>query len=414
MKSLIGFELKKIAQKKIVWITMVIFLLFLVIMTCAAYLTASRYVDGKFLETKRDWYKTDRRNAEALSGKKIDSTLLKELADASQYVPEEEQEMESYEYLSSDEYQNKVRPYQRISYLAGTILNIQGESALYKNIANVTQEALYNARTKLVEDYWDIYRLSGAEKEYWEKEEAKLPEVFTYKYGGIYTQLIDMGGCYYICMFVTFFIAICMGSIFTDEHLRKTDQLILCTKHGQKQTYIAKMLAGCIFTCGITVLYLAVIIVCFLWLYGAGDFSAMVQVDFYPVYSGSLSVGQTAVIMIAILILSSVAVCIITMGLSELLNHSVGTMAIIIAVFNFGARLVQIPLSYKFISKAWNLLPINLLKADEGFTGDVRLWNIFGIKLQIWQIAPFIYIIAGIIFFIVGKKKYCKFQAGGR
>ena len=64
MANLIFFELKKILQKKITWITFIIFLLFQLFLTCGAYCIASRYVDGKFLETKADWFKTDRRNAD--------------------------------------------------------------------------------------------------------------------------------------------------------------------------------------------------------------------------------------------------------------------------------------------------------------------------------------------------------------
>ena len=59
------------------------------------------------------------------------------------------------------------------------------------------------------------------------------------------------------------------------------------------------------------------------------------------------------------------------------------------------------------------MLPINLLKADEGFF-DLRLWNIFGIKFTLWQMAFVAYIIIGVIFFFIGKRKYCKYQAGGR
>lgn len=413
MKNLIEFELKKIIQRKIVWITIFTFLILQLTHICASYLIASRYVDDKFLETKADQYKIERKYAEALSGRKIDDNLLTELSDSYKYKPESLEEAYSYEYLSSDDYQNKVRPYEEIDTLVKEITNKQGDSH-YSNVLNITQDKLYEMRKNGVEMLWDIYKLSDNEIKYWTTKESKLPEVFTYKYGGMYKEMVDMGGCYFIFMFMIFFIAICLEGVFTDEHLRKTDQLILCTKYGKEESYIAKIIAGCIVTACVTVLYWLATVIAFSATCGVGNFSASVQVAYYSFFSETRSIGQIALIMTGILFLSSIVLCIITMALSELINNNVGTMAIIMAFSFFLARLIQIPSDYKFLGKIWNIVfPINVLKADEGFF-DVRLWNIFGIKFTHWQLAPFIYIIAGIIFFFIGKRKYCKYQISGR
>ncbi|MDE6615647.1 MAG: ABC transporter permease subunit [Lachnospiraceae bacterium] len=410
MIRITGFELKKILQKKIVWITFVIFLVFQVFITSGAYFIASRYVDGKFLETKADWFKTDRRNSEKLSGRKIDDTLLAEIEESKKYIPEEAGERESYKYLSSDEYNKKVRPYEIINrlvqYMAGGIKNEDKTGVL-------VQEMLYSNRHKAQEILWDNYKLSKAEKEYWLEEEKELPEVFTYQYAGVYEKIIDMGGCYYICMFITFFIAICITSIFTDEHIRKTDQLILCTKYGRWQSYAAKIMAGCIVTTSATLILFGITLACFTCIYGTGSFSAMVQVVIAPLYPGNISAGKTAIIMVMLLLLSSVVLSIVTMALSELLKSNTGTMAIVIAAGFLLARLVAVPADFKFIGKIWHMIPINLLKADEGFF-DLRLWNVFGIKFTLWQMAFVAYTITGVIFFFIGKRKYCKYQAGGR
>ncbi|MCI9079090.1 MAG: ABC transporter permease [Lachnospiraceae bacterium] len=410
MIRLTGFELKKILQKKIVWITFAIFLAFQLFLTCGSYFISSRYVDGKFLETKAEWFKTDRRNSERLSGRKIDDALLAEIEESKKYIPEKAGESESYEYLSSKKYNEKVRPYEEINrlvhYMAGGMENEENAGAL-------AQEMLYSARHKTQEIVWDGYKLSKAEKEYWREQEKKLPEVFTYKYSGIYGNIIDMSGCYYICMFITFFIAICITGIFTDEHMRKTDQLVLCTKYGRWQNYSAKIMAGCIVTTSATLILYAITLICFLGIYGTGSFSAMVQVVASPLYPGSISAGKAALIMTALLFLSSVVLCIVTMALSEMLKSNTGTMAIVTAVAFLLARLVAVPSDFKFIGKIWNMIPINLLKADEGFF-DLRLWNIFGIKFTLWQMAFVAYIIIGVIFFFIGKRKYCKYQVSGR
>ncbi len=139
----------------------------------------------------------------------------------------------------------------------------------------------------------------------------------------------------------------------------------------------------------------------------------MVQVVAAPLYPGSITAGKAALIMTALLFLSSAVLCIVTMALSELLKSNTGTMAIVIAVAFLLARLIDVPDNFKFIRKIWNMIPINILKADEGFF-DLRLWNIFGIKFTLWQMAFVAYIIIGVIFFFIGKRKYCKYQVSGR
>ena len=177
--------------------------------------------------------------------------------------------------------------------------------------------------------------------------------------------------------------------------------------------HFAKIIAGCTITICMTLIFWISTFICFVAIYGIGNFSAMVQVTFDPIYSGTLTIGQAALVMTGLLLLSSIVLCIITMVLSELINSNVGVMAIVIAVFFLLARLVYVPADFKFIAKVWNMLPINLLKGDQGLF-DVRLWNIFGIKLTLWQMAIIIYIITGLVFFFIGKKKYCKYQVSAR
>lgn len=55
------------------------------------------------------------------------------------------------------------------------------------------------------------------------------------------------------CMEIMF-IAICLSTVFTVEHTRKTDQVILCTRLGKKKLYAAKTLAGLTVGVGFTLL----------------------------------------------------------------------------------------------------------------------------------------------------------------
>ncbi len=415
-KRLIGFELKKVMQKKLFWITFIIFSVMQIFLVCGGYYLGNRYVDGKFLETHMDWYKTDIKNSKNLSGRMIDDKLIKELAEADKYKSGASSDM--YGYLTSDDYQNKVRPYEDIEKLVKMIT--AGNYRTDENVSDgegaenkITADMLYEIRKSRIEDKWDEYKLTDSEKKYWQSKEDKLKKPFTYKYSGMYSALTGMTGCYYVCMFMIFLIAICLTGIFSDEHVRRTDQIILCTKLGRKETYIAKTVAGAVISIAVTAFYLLETILGFMSIYGSEGFSASVQTSFMPEYSGTLTIGKTFLILVAILFLADILICIITMVLSEMLHSNVAVMAIDMGVLFFLARLVMIPSDYKLLGQIWNLLPLNLLKADQGFF-DVRLFDIFGLLLTSWQFGIIVYIIAGILVFLCGKRVYCGFQAGNR
>lgn len=92
-----------------------------------------------------------------------------------------------------------------------------------------------------------------------------------------------------------------------------------------------------------------------------------------------------------------------TMMLSEWTKNSVGTMAVVIAI-TFLARLVEIPVRYRFFSQIWAYLPVNLIKESGVF--DLRLVSVFGIKLTTWQFAPLLYVLLIAVFCVLGKIAY--------
>ena len=84
------------------------------------------------------------------------------------------------------------------------------------------------------------------------------------------------------------------------------------------------------------------------------------------------------------------------------------------AVLTVGvARIIVIPREFRVMSQIWNYFPMNLLKIDQGFL-DVRLVNIFGVKLTSWQFAPILYLILGGILVLLGRRCYCRHQVQGR
>lgn len=357
----------------------------------------SFYVEGEFLETHKEGFAIDRKNGNKLSGRKLDNTLLGEMKEA--YVGMEDKELK---YMLTEEYQTRVRPYS-IVYDIVRLADVDPFT--------VTEKEFYYAREAAVKKSQEKYELTEQEKVYWQEKEDKLEKPFTYQYADGYTALISMNGIYMVCLWTSFLIAICMSRVFTEEHGRKTDQLILCSRLGRKEIYFAKILAGGIFSFVVTAFFLLFEIIGVFTTYGKEGFSSIVQL-FYSVYSYPLTDGQIFLVMILILLLSSVLTAIFTMVLSEITKSNIGSLATIVAIM-FLARLVPIPIRWRAVSQIWNFFPINMLKLDAGFT-DMRLVSFLGLKLTSWQFAPFLYILLGVLLVFAGKRVYCRYQVQGR
>ncbi len=86
-------------------------------------------------------------------------------------------------------------------------------------------------------------------------------------------------------------------------------------------------------------------------------------------------------------------------------------MAIPVGIM-FLTMLVDIPYQFRTLSQIYDLLPTNLL-VTWAFWDD-RLVSIFGKYLTNFQIAPIIYLMFTVLLFLVGKRRYQKYQIGAR
>lgn len=389
------YEIKKITQRKSTWITLGILLVCFLFLAGGSAL-GSTYIEGEFLETHKEGYATDRKNGIKLSGRKLDDTLFSEMKEA--YAGIEEKE------FTIEEYQTKVRPFR-------AVYEIVCFSPSELNPLTITENTFYRAREEAVKESWVKNKLTEKEKDYWQEKEDRLTTPFIYQYAKGYEFLVSMQGVYMVCLLVSFFIAVCMSSIFTEEHVRKTDQLILCSRLGRKQTYFAKILAGGLVSFLAGILFLGITIAGSFLMFGSEGFSAMVQL-LAPDYSYAMNVGQIFLIMAGILLLACVLTGVFTMVLSEITRSNIGTMAAVVAIL-FLARLVQVPADWRIISQLMNFFPINIVKFDAGFT-DIRLVSLLGCRLTSWQFVPVLYVFLTAVLVFAGKKVYCRYQVQGR
>ncbi len=401
MGTLIRFEIKKIVMKKS---TLVAFVLLFGIQVLLAMTGSmgSTYKNDVFVETHAERNKIDREHGIALSGRAIDDELLTEMQEAYAGF-----DWNNPDYWWTQGYNQGVRRYKDLEYR----LKLWGLST-GDSFDNMSSEVLYSLRTQQRDSMWEVYELSDKERAYWQEKDAEVEIPFTYEYAQAYDSLIGMQGMYMTCMLMTFFIGISMVTVFADEHTRKTDQLILCARYGKGKAYFAKILSGSLVVFGVNVLFTGVQIAGKFFSYGIEGFGAALQSVVAPWYSYPLTMGQTLLLMIGMLLLSSVMVAVFAMLLAEILGNSVGAMAVVVGLL-FAARLVPIPPSLGVLSQAWNYMPINILKLDEGFL-DLRTVNLFRLQLTGWQFAPILYVVLIGVMTFVGSKIYRRYQVSGR
>lgn len=219
-------------------------------------------------------------------------------------------------------------------------------------------------------------------------------------------RLLD-GGLSYGFIMISFVVGVILSQIFAEEHTRKTDQLILCSRLGRKPVYYAKILAGIVMTLAVTFFVLIMIFGFHYFFYGPEGANAVIQQQ-VGWYSYPLTVGQVILIMILLQTIAALLTAIIVMVLSEWLGNRIAPMVFVIMSL-FMAAAVVIPRAYRVFSQIWSYLPMNLVRLEEGIC-DLRLVSIGGLQLTSWQFGPVVYLVLGILLILLGKRLYCGYQ----
>ena len=202
-------------------------------------------------------------------------------------------------------------------------------------------------------------------------------------------------------------LAVVLSTVFSDEHRRKTDAIILCTKKGRSTVYYAKILASALF--GIGVNLISVIMAFFFanLFWGLDGFDGMIQFSLTR-SSVTLSVGEATLLLLAISFVAAVLESIFVAMLSECTNNGVVTMAIMTCLV-IATQTVSIPVNLRTLSMLWGIMPTSII-AYWGLE-DMRLF--FG-KIYNYQMAFILFVLFSVVFFYIGKRRYNHYEVGGR
>lgn len=398
--TLYHYELKKIVRRKLLWIALAVCILAHVAGLMYP-LFSTYYADGELTASHLQMYTVDRTYREKLSGRKIDDELLREMATAYRKIPSDVEQ-----YTLTDEYQTYARPY---SDIYGIVHNWTGMDRKAMMNRDINEDSLNALRRTALEKDWAELQLTETEKTFWQNQENRISWPVTYYYHEAYNAMIDNYST--AGLTILLLIAIILSSVFSEEHTRRTDQLILSSAKGKTLAYWAKIFAGgtvsIAFAGGLS---LIVAILSFA-IHGAGGSQTAIQLVLY-FYSGSLTLGQAYLIMSAVLMITALLWGVFVMVLSEILRSNVATLAVSTGLILSGMIVDSISDRFRIISQLWDSLPMRFLSPWNVFS--VRPITLSGHCFTSWQIIPVIYILCSIIIAILGKRAFQQYQVSGR
>lgn len=397
--TLYCYELRKLWRKKIVWISAAIMLV-LTGFIIGAPLLGTYVVDGVVVDNHYHMFQVDRDYQKALEGRLIDQTLLEEMKAGYDKIP-----AGADRYSITEEYQTYARPY---SAVFNYVREAGGMTVSEARAWQADEQELYLRHKQLLKTDWQDFSLTEQEKEFWRCQEEKLSQPVTFRYIEGYVYLFQALNT--IGLMILVGVTICLAGTFTEEHIRKTDQLILSSRYGRQTIYWAKILSGISFS----ILYALLLIVpafCLsLFLYGAEGFTASFQL-LYPAYSYPLSVGGAILLSYLMIVLAGVITGVFVMMLSELLRSNIGTLSVVVGMIML-TLFFNVPEQYRVMSQLWDYLPSEF----------VAVWSIFGRRtvpmfgtcLTAWQACPILYILCGALIAFAGRSVYVRYQVQGR
>ena len=209
-----------------------------------------------------------------------------------------------------------------------------------------------------------------------------------------------------IGILITLLLAVCIPAIFTEEHTRKTDQLILCSQYGKQKLFGAKVITAVSFTMGTAVLFILSLVIPAFIVYGTDGFDSQLQLSL-PTAAWKLSRGQMTLILIGLCLIASLLKCAAAVFLAEKTKNNVTVMAVMLG-FVLLCMFLHIPDQYRTASQIYSFMPLNAVSVIGAF--GPRMVYAFGNYWTAWQTSPVVYVVLTAVLLIMGKWQYTHYQ----
>lgn len=397
MAMLYKYEFRKIAKRKIIWISLLISVI-IILPTIGGPVLDFLY-ESSGTETAYQAFLKDREYEKKLEGRLIDQSLLEETMEAYGKIPQTEGP-----YSATEEYRTYARPYSAIFRFVRVMTDMTVNESLNWE---ADEQELYAGNRVLLMRTADRYRLTPEETEFWLRQEEQKPWPVEYRYKEGWWRLLDC--VYTIGLLAIMVTAICLSGPFVEEHTRKTDQLILSSRYGRQPCFWAKFLAGLTFALALSLFFTAVSVLTAFAVYGAEGFTADFRLTggYFP----SVTLGEAVLISYGCMTAAVLVAGAFVMVLSELLKSSIGALSLVTGMVLL-SMWVDIPEHLRVLSQIWSYMPSEFIAQWNLF--NPRTVPLFGAFFLSWQVVPVLYLLLGLLFALTGRALFVRYQVRGR
>ena len=386
MLDLYRFELKKILAQKLLWVLAAAILLGLAVFGVATEVrpTNSGLPMGEVIALQRE-------GSQELAGQTVDQAFLDRLLPLFT-DPEANTEAQ----LKYNDFFNWL------TLILGT--------AHRQEILQTDEARLYEALWHQLAPDPQAAGLTQEEIAHWtEQAQARLAQPLVYQgyHEGWQTAAHGMEVMVFLEIL---FLAVVLAPLFPQEHLRRTDQLILSCRFGRGKAYAAKLLAGVTVGVGVTALLLLAYLGMLGLVYGLEG--ANVPALFTHLFPADLTIGE----MVGILFLAALAAAVLVSGavmrLAELTRNAIAAMAVVLGILLLTTMIYAVPENLRGLATLWYLIPSNFLCLRGAFR--YPLLTVGEAAFPTWQVTPVVWLLLALVIALAGRWVYNRYQVSGR
>ena len=206
------------------------------------------------------------------------------------------------------------------------------------------------------------------------------------------------------------FLAVVLAPLFPQEHLRRTDQLILSCRFGRGKAYAAKLLAGVTVGVGFTALLLLAYLGMLGLVYGLEG--ANVPALFTHLFPADLTIGEMVGILFLAALAAAVLVSVAVMLLAKLTRNAIAAMAVVLGILLLTTMIYAVPENLRGLATLWYLIPSNFLCLCGAFR--YPLLTLGEAAFPTWQVTPVVWLLLALVIALAGRWVYNRYQVGGR
>lgn len=386
MLDLYRFELKKILAQKLLWILAAAILLGLAVFGVATEVrpTNSGLPMGEVIALQRE-------GSQELAGQTVDQAFLDRLLPLFT-DPEENTEAQ----LKYNDFFNWL------TLILGT--------AHRQEILQTDEARLYEALWHQLAPDPQAAGLTQEEIAHWtEQAQARLAQPLVYQgyHEGWQTAAHGMEVMVFLEIL---FLAVVLAPLFPQEHLRRTDQLILSCRFGRGKAYTAKLLAGVTVGVGFTALLLLAYLGMLGLVYGLEG--ANVPALFTHLFPADLTIGEMVGILFLAALAAAVLVSVAVMLLAELTRNAIAAMAVVLGILLLTTMIYAVPENLRGLATLWYGIPSNFLCLRGAFR--YPLLTLGEAAFPTWQVTPVGWLLLALVIALAGRWVYNRYQVGGR